>query len=281
SVNLEIVDPLSLDGLVGVHQIEKKGSGGIWKETWLIDDIERTRDSAAMGDDMLAGDTLLWDNTKQASVEVLDGQDSEAGLILHTKRPTPFPRWPRILGAALNIFVLLASVSIIAVLVHSLSNYSGSRGIHFGGTASSWPKDLDLRPAYLVLSVSALSIMPGLLSTVIGLRRSKAPSYSRMEKILVFIGGALLVMWIASVSLQGVSEQTPKRDLLRWACRRRDSPTNILVSYTSVCDEQVAIKCLSILITIAEMAAFVSGVATWCLVERRSKLLDEPWRAKA
>ncbi|KAL8804806.1 MAG: hypothetical protein Q9200_005670 [Gallowayella weberi] len=223
----------------------------------------------------------IHSDTNQASAEVLDRRDSEAGLILHTKRPPPFPRWPRILGAVLNIFVLLASISIIAVLAHSLSNYSGSRGIHFGGTASSWPKDLDLRPAYLVLSVSTISIVPSLLFTIIGLRRSKAPSYSRMEKILVLIGGILLVMWLASDVLQGVSEQTPKRDLLRWACRRRSSPTNVLVSYTSVCDEQLAIKYLSILITIAEMAIFVSGVATWWLVNQRSKLLDEPWRSKA
>ncbi|KAL8659391.1 MAG: hypothetical protein Q9202_007140 [Teloschistes flavicans] len=60
-----------------------------------------------------------------------------------------------------------------------------------------------------------------------------------MERILAVSSGLLLVMWITGVALQGVSERTPKKDLLSWACRRRESPTNVLVSYTSICDEQV------------------------------------------
>ncbi|KAL8912508.1 MAG: hypothetical protein Q9171_002521 [Xanthocarpia ochracea] len=178
-------------------------------------------------------------DTKQASVEVIDHRDSEAGLIPQLSSQAPLPRWPRILGATLNIFVLLASVSIIGVLAHSLSNYSGSRGIHFGGTTASWPSDLNLHPAYFLLAVSAISIAPCLLSTVVGLRRSKAQLLSTMEKILTITSGVLLVMWMVGDILQGVSEKTPKRDLLSWACRRRDSPTNILISYTSVCDEQI------------------------------------------
>ncbi|KAL8844195.1 MAG: hypothetical protein Q9205_002269 [Flavoplaca limonia] len=217
---------------------------------------------------------------KQASVGFLHRQDSEAGLVSHIPSRPPFPRWPRILTAALNIFTLLASISIIAIFAHSLSNYSGSRGIHFGGTSISWPRDLNLRPAYLVIAVSALTIFPSLLSAIVELRRLKAQSYSTGEKILAVISGVLLVMWIASVVLQGVSETTPKRDILKWACRRRDSPTNVLVSYTSVCDEQLAIKAMAILVTIAELVSLLGGASTWCLLRRRSKLLNEPWRVK-
>lgn len=83
-------------------------------------------------------------------------------------------------------------------------------------------------------------IGPSLLSSVTAFRRSKAWSYSTTEKVLVLISAVLLVIWIAGDVLQGVSEKVPKRDLLSWACRRRNSPTNVLVSYTSVCDEQVS-----------------------------------------
>ncbi|KAL8749800.1 MAG: hypothetical protein Q9199_007469 [Rusavskia elegans] len=220
-------------------------------------------------------------DTKQASVEVLDRRDSEAGLVPRTTSQIPFPRWPRILGATLNIFIFSASVSIIGILAHSLSNYSGSRGIHFGGTAISWPKDLNLHPAYFVIAASAMSIVPSLLSIIVELRRLKAQLHSRMEKTLAVISGALFVVWMVSDVIQGMSEKTPKRDLLKWACRRRDSPTNVLVSYTSVCDEQLAIKYLAVLITIAELGSLVGGVTTWWLIKRRSKLLDEPWRVKA
>ncbi|KAL8774491.1 MAG: hypothetical protein Q9209_000864 [Squamulea sp. 1 TL-2023] len=224
---------------------------------------------------------LSQQDKKQASVEVLGRRDSEAGLIPQASTQAPFPRWPRILGAILNIFVFSASISIIGILAHSLSNYSGSRGIRFGGTAASWPKDLNLHPAYFLLAVSAISIAPSLLSTVIGFRRLKAQSYSTIEKFLVVASGVLLIMWIVGDIMQGVSEKTPKRDILRWACRRRNSLTNVLVSYTSVCDEQLAIKYLAILITIAELGSLVSGITTWSLVKRYSKLIDEPWRAKA
>ncbi|KAI4255549.1 MAG: hypothetical protein L6R42_006676 [Xanthoria sp. 1 TBL-2021] len=102
-----------------------------------------------------------------------------------------------------------------------------------------------------------------------------------MEKTLAVISGVLFLVWMVSDVLQGMSEKTPKRDLLKWACRRRGSPTTVLVSYTSVCDEQLAIKYLAVLITVAELGSLVSGVTTWCLIKRRSKLLDEPWRVKA
>ncbi|KAL8920890.1 MAG: hypothetical protein Q9172_004307 [Xanthocarpia lactea] len=97
-----------------------------------------------------------------------------------------------------------------------------------------------------------------------------------MEKILTITNGVLLVIWMVGDILQGVSEKTPKRDLLSWACRRRDSPTNILISYTSL-----AVKCLAIFITIAELGILVSGITTLCHIKRRSKLIGEPWRVKA
>ncbi|KAL8730331.1 MAG: hypothetical protein Q9181_004690 [Wetmoreana brouardii] len=181
----------------------------------------------------------LEPDTKQASVAAADRQDSEAGPPLQAVTLPSFPRWPRVLGAAFNVFVLLGSISIIGILAHSLRNYSGTRGIHFQGLNISWPKNLNLRPAYVILAASAMSVGPSFAFTVIGLRRSKAPTYSRLERVLASITCVLLVMWVVGDILQGVSEKSPKTDILRWACRRRESPTNVLVSYTSICDEQV------------------------------------------
>ena len=176
---------------------------------------------------------------KQASIYMVGRRDSETGLLPLEKDSNPFPRWPRVLGAVLNLFILLTSVSIIGILAHSLSSYSGSRGIHFSGLTISWPEDIRLYPAYFILAVSAVSLCPSLLSIIVSIRRYRTPSYSKFEKLLMGTSLLLLVLWIIGDILQRVSEQTPKTDILKWACKRRDSPTNVLVSYTSVCNEQV------------------------------------------
>lgn len=186
-------------------------------------------------------------DTKETIVSVTDRRDSEAGLLVFTNSPPPFPRWTRIVGTALSGFVFSASVSIIGILAHSLHNYSGTRGIRFGGTANSWPKDLNLHPAYFIIAASGLSIVPSLVSAIINLRRSKASSISRLETVMAYIGSILLVVWIVGDVLQGVSENTPKKDILNWACRRRSSPTNMVVKYTSICDEQVRKGLLSLI----------------------------------
>ncbi|KAL8938586.1 MAG: hypothetical protein Q9216_003814 [Gyalolechia sp. 2 TL-2023] len=220
-------------------------------------------------------------DSKEFLVSVTDRRDSEAGPPLCTYNPPLFPRWPRIIGAAFNIFVFLASVSIIGIVAHSLQSYSGTRGIRFGGTANSWPKDLNLHPAYFIIAASALSVAPTLVSAIVNLRRLKASSPSRMEIVMACISGILLIVWIVGDILQGISERTPKKDILNWACRRRSSPTNVVVSYTSICDEQRAIKYMAILITIAELGSLVSFVTTRYLTRRRSRLIEEPWRVKA
>lgn len=181
----------------------------------------------------------LMADLKQTSVTVADRRDSEAGPPIQSLVSPAFPRWPRILGAALNIFAFSASVSIIGVLAHSLHNYSGTRDIHFGGTAISWPKNLDLHPAYLTLAASAMSIALSLFAIVLSFHRLKVPSCSVIERVPALVTAVLLLMWIAADAMQGMSEKRPKTDLLRWACRRRESPVNVLVSYTSICDEQV------------------------------------------
>ncbi|KAL8652784.1 MAG: hypothetical protein Q9210_002481 [Variospora velana] len=210
-------------------------------------------------------------DSKHISVTVVDRRDSAP----------PFPVWPRLLGAALNIFVLLASITIMSVLAHSLHNYSGTRDIHFGGTTISWPTNLNLHPTYLFLAASATSVAPSILAAFLNVRRRKIQSCSTMEKALALVSGVLVLIWIAADLTQGVSERTPKADILSWACRRRDSPTNVLVSYASVCDEQQAVKFLAVLITVAESGTLVVSILVWHSIKRWSGLVEEPWRIKA
>ena len=178
-------------------------------------------------------------DSKEALIAVTHCRDSEAGPVFPVPTPPAFPKWPRNLTAAFNTFTLLASISIIGIIAHSLHDYSGTRGIHFGGTTNSWPKDLNLHPAYFILAASALGIAPSIASTAISLRRLRSSTCSTTERIMAIISGVLLVIWIVGDILQSLSEKTPKKDLLSWACRRRESPTNAVVSYTSICDEQV------------------------------------------
>ncbi|KAL9019855.1 MAG: hypothetical protein Q9185_002904 [Variospora sp. 1 TL-2023] len=171
--------------------------------------------------------------------------------------------------------------TITGILAHSLHDYSGTKDIRFGGTTISWPADLNLYPTYFFLATSATSVAPSLLAAFLNVRRRKIHSCSTMEKALAFVSGVLVLIWIAADLTQGVSERTPKTDILSWACRRRDSPTNELVSYASVCDEQQAVKYLAVVITIAESGALVVSILVWHLVKRWSGLVKEPWRITA
>lgn len=153
---------------------------------------------------------------KQASVAAADRLDFDAGPIIQTTITPPIPRWPRALEVAFNVFILLGSISIIGVLARSLSKYSGTRDIQFEGLNISWPKDLNLQPAYLILAASAMSISPSLSSVIVGFRRSRNSSYVTLEKALAAINGVLLVVWVTGDILRGVSERTPKTDLLIW-----------------------------------------------------------------
>ncbi|KAL9600373.1 MAG: hypothetical protein Q9219_003223 [cf. Caloplaca sp. 3 TL-2023] len=219
-------------------------------------------------------------DTKESLISVAVSRDSEAATYPCTRTPPSIPKWPRVIGAVCKSFVLLASISIIGILAHSLHNYSGTRGIHFGGTAISWPKNLNLHPAYLILANSAIGITPSLASIAINIHRSKALSWSRIEKTMASMTGILVTLWLIADILQGMSETRPKTDILSWACRRRESPTNILVSYTSICDEQRAIKYIAVLVTVAEAGSLAGCLTTWYFCKRRSKLIDEPWRIK-
>ena len=170
---------------------------------------------------------------------VEQAQDTEQGTPFPAPPSSLIPRWPRVLSASTHILIVLLSTVILGLGAHTLNGYSGTRGIHFGGVNTSWPEDLNLHPIYIFLSVSAMSLIASILSTTLTLRRLKLPTFSPLEVGSTMVSLVILLLWLASDFLQYHSELTPKKDLLSWACRRTSSPTNALVSYESICQEQV------------------------------------------
>lgn len=153
--------------------------------------------------------------------------------------PPRLPLWPKVLTATLQFFVGFSTIAIIGLLAHTLSGYSETRGIKFGGANHSWPADLDLHPAVLFLVIASVSLLASMAGALLALLRVKSSSFSSAEIASVIVSLVLLVLWIAVNFVEGQSERKPKRSLLCWACRRERSPTNVLVRYGSICAEQV------------------------------------------
>ena len=180
------------------------------------------------------------DNVEHAcTVRVVE--EAEPVVVPTYQALSKLPLWPRILTAGLHIFVVLATAAMIGLLAHTLSGYSGTRGINFAGVNSSWPADLDLHPAVIFLVVASISLLVSLVWAFLTLFRLKRPSFSFAEMASVMLSLALLILWIAADFLEIQSELTPKRSLLSWACRRGSSPANVLVRYGSICKEQVCL----------------------------------------
>lgn len=149
------------------------------------------------------------------------------------------PRWPRYIGMGLHMVVIFSSITIIVLVSHSLKSYSGTRDIKFSGLLVSWPNDLNLRPSYFFLTSSALSLALSVVLSIYSFFRRNRPSFTAIEVASTIISVIMAVLWITGDVLQSQSEKTPKKDVLKWSCRRKGSPTNSLVSYASICNEEV------------------------------------------
>lgn len=171
-----------------------------------------------------------------------DVQDTEQALIFPQPPSARIPRWPRIVSTCTHVLVIILATVIIGLGAHTLAGYSPTRGIHFGGVDISWPKNLDLRPIYFFIIVSAMSLVLSLSSAIITFRRLNRSDFSLVDAASTMVSLVMFLFWLAATFLQHHSELTPKKDLLSWACRRTSSPTNILVRYESICHEQVSNK---------------------------------------
>lgn len=180
------------------------------------------------------------DNAEQGcAVHVVEEADLELSPSYYG--PTKIQIWPRIMTAGLHGVIVLSTATIIGLLAHTFSDYSTTRGINFGGSNASWPADLDLHPAVIYLIVSSISLLASLVWSCLTIYYLRRPSFSTTEMASVMLSLVLLMLWIAAESVEGLSELTPKRSLLSWACRRGSSPTNVLVRYGSICAEQVSV----------------------------------------
>ena len=193
------------------------------------------------------------------SSSLLVARDPEA---IKTPKPTDLARWPSISGLILHTLVLLFSFSIIGLIFHSKMLYSGSRDIHFSGINISWPKDIDLFPVEFVLVLTAVSVVHSFLSITQHCRRFNSTPIGVIDMSLAGFSLLLFGAWIAGIVLLARTENSPSSTLRQWACRRKDSPSNILVDYASVCREQVRKK----------ITPLTARVLTYC------RNLSWPWQ---
>ena len=174
----------------------------------------------------------------QLSAHTGSRRDPENGLPILNQTPRTMPRWPRYVAIALHLLVVIFSITIIALVPRTLQSYSDTRNIRFHGIDASWPKDLNLQPSYFFLAVSSLSILFSLASSIYTFFRRNA-DFSVFEMVCVVMSVVMLGLWIAGDVIQHQSEKTPKTNILKWSCRRRNGPNNALVSYASTCGAEV------------------------------------------
>lgn len=180
----------------------------------------------------------------QVFANTISHRDQENGLPVLNETTRTIPRWPRYIAIALHLLVVIFSITVIALVPRTLHSYSNTRNIKFHGLDASWPKDLNLKPAYFFLAVSSLSLLVSLVSGIYIFFRRNADNFSILEMVCVVMNVVMLGLWIAGDVIQHQSEKTPRKDILKWACRRRDGPNNALVSYASACDAEVSYSCL-------------------------------------
>lgn len=156
-----------------------------------------------------------------------------------SSQPLTLPRWPRYLGIASHILVIIFCATIIGLISFCLHKYFDTRNINFSGIHESWPQDLNLQPSYLFLAVSSLSLAFSTASCAYLFLHRKSTTFAALDIISLVMSGVIFVIWVTGDAVQTHSQNHPTADILEWSCRRSDSPTNAIVSYASVCNEQV------------------------------------------
>lgn len=149
------------------------------------------------------------------------------------------PRWPRYLGIASHILVIIFSATIIELISFCLHKYFETRDINLSGIQESWPKDMNLQPPYLFLAVSCLSLAFSTAACAYLFLRRKSTTFAALDIVSTAMSGVIFVIWVAGDAVQTHSQKYPTTDILEWSCRRIDSPANAIVSYASVCREEV------------------------------------------
>lgn len=192
----------------------------------------------------------------QVSANTITHRDQENGLPRVNETISTMPRWPRYVAIASHLLVVVFSIIIIALVPRTLHSYSETRNIRFHGIDVSWPADLNLQPAYFFLAVSSLSILFSLASCIYTLVRRNADNFSNLEMVCVVMSVVMLGLWVAGDIIQHQSEKSPRTDILKWSCRRRDGPNNALVSYASTCNAQVSPSSCSLYLCLSIVGSY-------------------------
>lgn len=156
-----------------------------------------------------------------------------------SSQPLTLPRWPRCLGIASHILAIIFSATIIGLISFCLHKYFDTRNINFSGIHESWPQDLNLRPSYIFLAVSSLNLAFSTASCAYLFLHRKSTTFTVFDIISLVMSCIIFVIWVIGDAVQTQSHQRPTADILEWSCRRSDSPMNAIVSYASVCNEEV------------------------------------------
>lgn len=154
-------------------------------------------------------------------------------------QPLTLPRWPRYLGVASHILAIIFSATIIGLISFCLHKYFDTRNINFSGIQESWPQDLNLQPSYVFFAVSSLNLAFSTASCAYLFLYRKSTTFTAFDTISLGMSCILFVIWVVGDAVQTHSHQHPTADILKWSCRRSDSPTNAIVSYTSICNMEV------------------------------------------
>lgn len=162
-----------------------------------------------------------------------------------SSQPLSLPRWPRYLGIASHILIIIFCATIIGLISFCLQKYFDTRNINFSGIHESWPEDLNLQPSYLFLAISSLSLAFSTVSCIYLFLHRKSTTFAVLDIISLVASGVISVIWVVGDAVRTQSQKHPTADILEWSCRRSDSPTNAIVSYASVCNKQVRFNLIS------------------------------------
>lgn len=186
---------------------------------------------------------ITYDNTRstQTSTNFI-GQENGYSL---SSQPLTLPRWPRYLGIASHILTLIFSATIIGLISFCLQKYFDTRNINFSGIHESWPQDLNLQPSYIFLAMSSLNLAFSIASLPYLFLYRNSTTFTTLDIISLVMSCILFVIWVVGDAVQTQSHQHPTADILKWSCRRSDSPTNAIVNYASVCNEEVCFNLTS------------------------------------
>lgn len=150
------------------------------------------------------------------------------------------PRWPAIARLALNLLILLSSITVLGLIGNSAYQHARTKDINFSGTDRAWPPDLNLLPIKYLLAVAVVTLLSSLMASVHCYRRLPAKMLSAIDMTFAGLAMSLFGAWIGGDVILYQSLQAPERNLMIWACHRRSSPTNVIVKYNAVCQEQVS-----------------------------------------